>query len=58
MSLSVDPHQQNAGLLRFHRSDLSDRKLHVAKSENSKTRQARFFCSLLPALLLFLILTG
>ena len=26
-----------AGLLRFHRSDLGDRKLHVAKSENSKT---------------------
>ena len=31
-----------AGLLRFHRSDLGDRKLHVAKSENSKIAKCGF----------------
>ena len=35
-SSSVCPSSAFAGLLRFHRSDLGDRKLHVAKSENSK----------------------
>ena len=29
-------------LLRFHRSDLGDFKLHVAKSENSKTAKCGF----------------
>ena len=31
-----------SGLLRFHRSDLGDRKLHVAKSENSKFAKCGF----------------
>ena len=31
-----------AGLLRFHRSDLGDRKLHVAKSENSQIAKCGF----------------
>ena len=36
-----------AGLLRFYRSDLGDRKLHVAKSQNSKIAKCGF---LLPSL--------
>ena len=31
-----------AGLLRYHRSDLGDRKLHVAKSEHSKIAKCDF----------------
>ena len=31
-----------AGLLRYHRSDLGDRKLHVAKSEHSKIAKCGF----------------
>ena len=34
-----------AGLLRFHRSDLGDRKLHVAKSENSTIVKCVFLLS-------------
>ena len=47
-----------AGLLRFHRSDLGDRKLHVAKSLSTPKSPSAVFCSLLPVLSLFLILTG
>ena len=32
-----------SGLLRYHRSDLGDRKLHVAKSEHSKVAKCGFF---------------
>ena len=31
-----------SGLLRYHRSDLGDRKLHVAKSEHSKVAKCGF----------------
>ena len=42
MRLGVCLHQHSQVCLRFHRSDLGDRKLHVAKSENSKIAKCGF----------------
>ena len=35
-----------SGLLRYYRSDLGDRKLHVAESEHSKVAKCGFFAPL------------